>query len=124
MMEKTDLDYFQKKLKTEKAILEEELRGIARANPKNPDDWRAVPAETDEASFRDEVADRLEELEDREATVGPLETRLHDTRSALDRIKTGNYGLCAVCQGPIERERLEANPAAATCKQHLNQRVR
>lgn len=120
-MEKTDLDYFRRKLESEKATIEEELGGIARINPKNPNDWEAVPAETDETTFRDEVADRLEELEDREATVGPLETRLNNIRAALERISSASYGFCEVCQKPIERERLEANPAAATCKQHLPQ---
>ncbi|MBI2100612.1 MAG: hypothetical protein HYT47_01145 [Candidatus Vogelbacteria bacterium] len=120
-MEKADLDYFRKKLETEKAALEEALGGIARINPKNPNDWEAVPAESDETTFRDEVADRLEELDDRAATVGPLEIRLHDIRAALEQISQASYGFCAVCQKPIERERLEASPAAATCKQHLEQ---
>ncbi|MBI2097817.1 MAG: hypothetical protein HYT46_02720 [Candidatus Vogelbacteria bacterium] len=120
-MEKEDLDYFRKKLEAEKAALEEELGGIARINPRNPNDWEAVPAESDETTFRDEVADRLEELEDREATVGPLEIRLHNIRTALERISQMNYGFCTVCQKPIERERLEVNPAATTCKQHLEQ---
>lgn len=119
-MDKADLDYFQKKLAAEKTALEEELGKLGRVNPQNPDDWQAVPAETDETTFRDEVADRLEELDDREATVGPLETRLINIKTALERIKSGTYGLCSVCQRPIERPRLEANPAAETCKQHLN----
>ena len=121
-MEKADLNYFQKKLETEQSNLEEELRNIARVNPKNPKDWQAVPADKDEAAFRDEVADRLEELDDREAEVGPLEQRLEHVNTALDRIKNHTYGICAVCQKIIEREMLEANPAAATCKQHLEQK--
>ncbi|MEK7208665.1 MAG: TraR/DksA C4-type zinc finger protein [Patescibacteria group bacterium] len=118
-MEKTDLDYFQKKLEAEKITLEEELGEIAKINPKNPDDWEAVPAETDEISSRDETADRFEELDERAAAVAPLEIRLRAVHLALEKIKTNNYGLCAVCQELIERERLEANPAAATCKLHL-----
>lgn len=120
-MEQPDLNYFKNKLEIERGNLEEELKGIARVNPKNPKDWQAVPAETDETTFRDEVADRLEELGDREAEVGPLEQRLEHVSAALDRIKNNTYGICAVCQKIIEREMLEANPAALTCKQHLNQ---
>jgi len=118
-MEKTDLDYFQKKLETERTILEEELGEIAKINPKNPDDWEAVPANTEEVSFRDETADRFEELEERAAAVVPLEVRLRAVHAALEKIKTGIYGGCVVCREAIERERLEANPAAATCKLHL-----
>ncbi len=121
-MEKADLDYFKNKLETEKANLEEELGGIARINPKNPKDWEALPADRDETAFRDEVADRLEELNDREAEVGPLEQRLEHVNTALNRLKNNTYGICAVCQKIIEREMLEANPAAATCKQHLEQK--
>ena len=122
-MEKADLDYFKEKLIAEKATLEEELHGIARVNPQNPKDWQAVPADTDETSFRDETADRLEELAERDAEVGPLEMRLLDVNTALTKIETGHYGICAIDQGPIESERLEANPAARTCKQHLNQKL-
>ncbi len=120
-MEKIDLDYFRDRLNKEKMALEEELGGIARVNPKNPQDWEAVPAERDEMAFRDENADRLEELEDREATVIPLEGRLRNILTALERMEANTYDDCTVCHEPIEKERLEANPAATTCKKHLNQ---
>ena len=120
-MDQKDLNYFTQKLEAERALLEEELKSIARVNPRNPDDWEAVPAERDETTFRDEVADRLEELDSREATVTPLETRLHQINLALTRLQTDIYGRCRVCQQFIERPRLEANAAADTCKQHLEQ---
>jgi len=121
-MEKTDLDYFQKKLTAEKNTLEEELGKIGRVNPENPKDWEAKPADTEEISFNDETADRLEELEEREAEVTPLEIRLRNVDVALAEITAGAYGVCHICQKPIERERLEANAAAHTCKQHLAQK--
>ena len=94
---------------------------MAKVNPKNPKVWNAEPAETGEDAFRDEEADRIETLEEREAEIIPLEERLHNVEKALNKIATGTYGQCEVCQAPIETARLEVNPAARTCKQHLDQ---
>jgi RNA polymerase-binding transcription factor DksA len=33
---------------------------------------------------------------------------------------SGSYGKCEVCGKAIEADRLEANPAAPTCKEHMN----
>jgi len=118
-MEKTDLEHFRDKLKDEKSRFEDDLRAIARVDPSNPRNWEVVSAETDEVTFHDEVADRLEELDDRQAAVLELKTRLTNILNALERTNNGTYGLCATCHQPIEAERLEANPAAATCKAHL-----
>ncbi|MEK7584934.1 MAG: TraR/DksA C4-type zinc finger protein, partial [Patescibacteria group bacterium] len=68
---------------------------------------------------RVDVADRMDEFEYREPMVAALEGRLHQVTAASARIDAGTYGNCIVCQNQIEVERLEANPAAATCKQHL-----
>lgn len=37
------------------------------------------------------------------------------TEKALEKMKKGTYGQCDVCQGQIEKGRLEAFPAATTC---------
>ncbi|MCA9353454.1 TraR/DksA C4-type zinc finger protein [Candidatus Nomurabacteria bacterium] len=39
---------------------------------------------------------------------------------ALKRIENGTYGTCSVCGEKIEEDRLGANPAADTCKAHMN----
>ena len=119
MIEKIKKDELKAKLEEERAILEEELNGIATKDPKNPENWQAKSDDTSEIEFRDDVAERLEELDDREAETLPLESRLHEVKSALTRINEGTYGLCNVCGQPIEVERLTANPAALTCKTHL-----
>lgn len=36
---------------------------------------------------------------------------------AFRRIKNGQYGLCAACGSPIQKERLEAIPEATRCTQ-------
>ncbi|HEY4476744.1 MAG TPA: TraR/DksA C4-type zinc finger protein [Candidatus Paceibacterota bacterium] len=121
MNQDLDIKKLKQQLEEERTLLTKELSGIARVNPKNPKDWEAVPAETDKAEFRDEAADRIEELEERQAETIPLEKRLENVNQALTRIATGIYGQCEICQTPIETPRLDANPAARTCKKHLDQ---
>jgi RNA polymerase-binding transcription factor DksA len=37
------------------------------------------------------------------------------------QIEKGAYGTCKICGEKIEEDRLEANPAAQTCKLHMNE---
>lgn len=112
---------FKKKLLTEKDGLEGELSTVARRNPANPADWEPV-AETveDRPASRDDVADKIESFEENVAIARQLEARLAEVKDALERIENGSYGRCTACGGAIEAERLNANPAAQTCKQHLS----
>ena len=50
-----------------------------------------------------------------------FETQLIDVKSALERIEDGSYGVCEISWEQIEEDRLEANPAARTCKEHMNE---
>lgn len=115
-----DLEYFKKKLLDEKASVEKELASVGRKNPDNPSDWEAVPADRD-VSLADEntVADAISDYEDNNAILNTLETRYKDIRSGLDKIEKGVYGTCQVCGKEIEFDRLDANPAARTCKEHM-----
>ncbi|MBI2086800.1 MAG: TraR/DksA C4-type zinc finger protein [Candidatus Zambryskibacteria bacterium] len=54
------------------------------------------------------------------AIVNTLETRYNDIKSGLDKIEHGTYGLCQICGKEIETDRLEANPSARTCIEHMN----
>ena len=68
---------------------------------------------------RDEVAEKFEDEEERTATSETLSERLKDVNDALTKIASGTYGACEINGEPIEADRLEANPAARTCKKHL-----
>jgi DnaK suppressor protein len=116
-----DLNHFKQKLAAEKLNLENQLNDLGKKNPNNPNDWEAKPSDDSDISFRDEIADRFEEQDERKAMELSLETDLQDLNLALSKIAAGTYGLCEVDQQPIELDRLEANPAARTCKQHLDQ---
>lgn len=66
-----------------------------------------------------EAADKLEEIDERGEEVVTLSARLADVERALENMSQGTYGRCEVCDKAIEEERLEANPAARTCIEHM-----
>ncbi len=117
-----DYEHFKQKLEAEKELVEKELEKVGRRNPDNPSDWQATPPTDRDADAADEntVADAIEEYEDNVAIIGTLEKRYNDIKSGLDKIKHGVYGICQVCQKEIEADRLEANPSARTCKEHMD----
>ncbi len=119
-MNKKDLAYFKVKLEKEKTLLEEELGTISRVNPNNPSDWEATTTDIEvDSADENEVADKMEELEENKAILSKLEPQLNEVKAALERIDTGKYGICEVSGDPIEKERLEANPSARTSLKHM-----
>lgn len=113
--------YFKQKLEQEKILLEEELTSVGRVNPANPKDWEAVPPEMDATgSEKEEVAEKFEAYEENTAILKQLEIKYNLVKKALEKIEAGTYGICEISGDPIEEDRLEANPAATTCKAHLN----
>ncbi|MFA5830196.1 MAG: TraR/DksA C4-type zinc finger protein [Candidatus Paceibacterota bacterium] len=115
-------EHFKELLLEEKKQLEKELGSVGRVNPLNTADWEGTPGDTENIDAEDEnsLADKFEEFEERSAVETELEVRLNEINAALERTEKGGYGICRVCQGEIEDERLEANPAAETCKGHIN----
>lgn len=120
-MKKEQLKHFEEKLIAEKAQLESELAGLGRKV--DGTDWAAIPEaqEGNEPDFLDQ-ADLVEEFESKVGRLNALETRYQEILRALDRIKAGTYGICIKSGEPIETDRLEANPAAETCKAMMNAR--
>jgi RNA polymerase-binding transcription factor DksA len=117
-----DYTEFTTKLSDEKTLLVKELGNIGSVkNPKNPNDWEARPSNLDiDHSDTNEVGDLIESYEGNTALVHELEGRLMEIDIALDKISNGTFGTCEVCSKMIEEDRLQANPAAKTCKQHMN----
>lgn len=117
------VDTAQYKVRLEQMLAEltEELQAIGVKNPEVAEDWTAIPegVETGEAD-PNIGADRVEEWEERRATLSALETRFNNIRRALKKIDDGTFGICELSGEPIEEDRLNANPAARTCKAHLN----
>ncbi len=117
-----NIESYKVALTQELAKLEEELGSVGRINPENTSDWEGTPGDTENIDSEDEnsLADKFEEYEERSAIEAELEIRRKEVMAALQKIEKGEYGICRVCNGEIEDDRLEANSAAETCKQHIN----
>jgi len=85
-------------------------------------------AEDREAVSPDKSIGRLSRLDSMQmqqmALAGKrrLEEEIRDLEEALKRIATGRYGKCQLCGRDIARERLEYQPAAASCVSCLEKR--
>jgi RNA polymerase-binding transcription factor DksA len=116
-----DTKNFQKKLEEEKKTLLGELSGLGILNTETGS-WETTPdmeaMKNDEADENDR-ADRSEDFQERTSTLNTLTTRLAEVASALQKINDKTYGKCEVCGENIEDDRLNANPAAKTCKKDL-----
>ena len=107
------------KLLEEKKDLENELANIAKSEPQNRGGWEPTAGAIEiDAADENEVADKLEELEDNAGIATQLENQLIEVNAALERMKSGKYGICLKCGKPIEKEILEANPSAKISIKH------
>jgi RNA polymerase-binding transcription factor DksA len=116
-----DTVIYKERLEKELDEITTGLQALGIHNPQVKEDWIALPEDGEIAEADENVAaDRAEDLEERIATLAMLETRYNNIVRALSKIEAGTYGICEVSGAPIEEERLTANPAARTCKAHLN----
>jgi len=119
-MNTDDTKQFKEKLEAEKKTLEEELKTVGRINPDNSADWEATPGDiNNRAADPNKLASNIEEYETHTAILKQLETQLLDVNDALRKIEEGKYGICETNGEQIEEERLNANPAARTCHEHM-----
>ncbi|MDD2657479.1 MAG: TraR/DksA C4-type zinc finger protein [Candidatus Pacebacteria bacterium] len=112
-------EQFKKKLEAEKAKLESEMGTVGRKNLAVPGDWEAVPSEIGTESDLADQADVVMSRESNSAILADLEARYDTVMEALSRIEKKTYGKCEVCGEKIEEARLEADPTATTCVEHL-----
>ncbi len=104
-------------LQAELAALEEELADHGKEVGGDGEWMGSSESEGEEADSVD-AADNIETLATNVPLVGDLKKRHKDLKAALRRMKDGIYGTCEECGDEISLERLEANPAAATCIRH------
>ncbi len=118
-MDKKDIQYFTEKLEKEKKLLEEELATVGRTNIAAPGGWEANAGKMEvDTADENEVADKMEELEENQLIMEQLEKQLQEVGAGLERIDKNTYGICEKGDR-IEKERLEANPSARTCMSHM-----
>jgi DnaK suppressor protein len=118
------LSYFKSKLEAEAAEIEGELSKIAKKDPTQKENWDATPGGIDTLSplaDSNEAADQIEELSQNDMVTDALEIRHRQIKAALAKMAEGTYGTCEISGEQIEEDRLQANPAARTCKEHMSQ---
>lgn len=109
----------KEKLEKERDMLLEELRGMGKLNT-DTGEWEATPEAQDfPESDQNDMADRFEDFESKSSMIKTLEPRLNNILKAIKGLNRDSFGKCEVCKKDIEMSRLEANPAARTCKKHL-----
>ena len=115
-----DTTTYEKRLRDEKKRLEDELKTVAQPNPSNPTEWEGVQKDITQEADPSDQADLLDQYQENRALTDVLNARYQEVNAALERIKGDSYGICEVGGEEIEEERLEADPAAQTCKKHLS----
>jgi RNA polymerase-binding transcription factor DksA len=114
-----DKKKIKEKLEKERDVLLEEMKGMGKLNVETGE-WEATPEEQEfPQSDENDKADRFEDFEGRSSVMRTLEPRLKNILKALKGLHRESFGKCEVCKKEIEMTRLEANPAATTCKKHL-----
>lgn len=117
-----NIEKYKERLDEELGEVTKELTALGIHNPDNPDDWIATPLGVGTGEADPNVAaDRVEDWDERRAVLSELETRFNNIRRALRKISDGTYGICELYGEPIEEARLDANPAARTCKAHTGE---
>lgn len=115
-----EIEILKNKLLEERAGLEKDLADLGIKDPETGD-WGAIGDPDGEEADKNDLGDRDEEFAVRANTLAELELRLKDVNDALAKIEKndGSYGVCEVSGKKIEEDRLMANPAARTCKEHM-----
>ncbi|MBP9717148.1 MAG: hypothetical protein KBD44_00350 [Candidatus Pacebacteria bacterium] len=113
----------KQKLEEQLGKITVELLTLAVHHPET-DEWE-IRFDKDSHSEADDdlISDNAEAAEEAIATLALLETRYRNIKRAIGKIANGTYGICEISGALIESDRLAANPAARTCKAHLNDEV-
>ena len=118
----TDISRYKKILEEDRDKLTVELNELGVTDPSAPGDWDVKVPNLDVSNAdENEFADRAEEQHIDSIVLDELEIRYRNVCHALKKIEAGTYGICEVSGQPIEEDRLEANPAARTCKAHMEE---
>lgn len=85
-------------------------------------DWIVKTTDIDQSETDvNNQADAAEEADSRVTILAELENRYRLITHTLKKFAEGTYGLCEIAGTAIEPERLEANPIARTCTEHMEE---
>lgn len=107
-------------LEKERNELLEQMKDLGKMNPKTGE-WEVVQEETTHEADQNNMADRFEDYEGKSGMMEVFESRFGNIEKALENLNKASFGICKVCKKEIEAKRIEANPAATTCKKHLEE---
>ncbi|MES2023353.1 MAG: TraR/DksA C4-type zinc finger protein [Patescibacteria group bacterium] len=115
-----DKKKIKEQLEKERDLLLGEMKDMGKLNPETGE-WEATPQEQDTPETdSNNMADRFEDFEERSSMIKDLGARLNNILRAIKGVNRESFGKCEVCKKDIEKDRMDANPAARTCKKHLN----
>ena len=104
-MTQDKLKEYKNKLEKERMLILEEIK-----KSEKPTDFGS------DIDHLDEEADEAEELGNQLAIAQDLKIRLDDIEAALEKIRTGKYGICEKCGKEIEEEVLDVDPESRLSK--------
>lgn len=107
MRDDLDPEFFQRLLATRHADVERELAAQRQ---------EGAPVELDQTRVgRLSRMDAMQQQAMARAAARRTELELQRLRSALDRLRAGEYGYCVKCEEEIAAGRLRADPATLLC---------
>jgi DnaK suppressor protein len=106
-----DVQHYRRRL----LLLEKELVARRERELDTARDTRDDQPSLDDAALVDELRDDYLTLATTDAEI------LAQVRAALQRIDTGTYGWCLMCNQPIGDQRLDAVPWTPLCRTHQEQ---
>ena len=113
-MTKEDLDFFKELILKRREQAAADLAEFERVSRSND----AQESGEDRSAYSLHMADRGTDAMEREKNLlfAQRESSFIDyLDEALQRVETGTFGICRVCEGDIGRARLEAVPHATQC---------
>jgi RNA polymerase-binding transcription factor DksA len=119
-----DKKKIKEKLEKERDMLVSQMKDMGKLDPETGE-WEATPDEIEvPETDQNNMADRFEDFESRSSMLSALGPRLVNIIKAIKGINRESFGKCEICKKDIELARLNANPAARTCKKHLEEEVK
>jgi len=116
-----DKKKIKEKLEKERDLLLEQMKDMGKMNPKTGE-WEVVQENPGfHESDQNDMADRFEDFEGKSGMMDVFEGRLNNILKALENLNKASFGVCKVCKKEIEAKRMEVNPAATTCKKHIEE---
>lgn len=99
------MEVYKNKLQHERLLIIREVKDLEK-----PVDFGS------DIDHSEEKTDEVEDMSNRLGEENDLKKRLDEIELALQKIETGDYGICESCSKNIEEEVLDIDPESVLCK--------